>query len=195
MNPFSVSSGETQRRKQNTCTLQSWARCVNTCSLEAVVKFRCMRTYSQAHSLLPAPHPIHSLPFPLPKRKDQALNPSKPHDCLAGERLSDWQSKSVGPHPHHQAKPVPWANSGCCCLFENSIQLETVKGKVLKTKLGFLSPCLNVKSQGGKLTLKLKVCFICNGKKCVVLFLVSNPLVFNHNSSWNWYLLLNYCTT
>lgn len=47
------------------------------------------QTHAYALTLPPTPaslpSPVHSLP-PLPQRKDQALNPSEPHICLAGER-------------------------------------------------------------------------------------------------------------
>lgn len=43
------------------------------------------RSLTRLFSSASLPSPLHSLP-PLPKRKDQALNPSEPHICLAGER-------------------------------------------------------------------------------------------------------------
>lgn len=121
MNPFSVSLENMEEGGKNTCTLQSWAKYIKylfLCWTQVGVNGEFQ---THAHSLtLPSspaslPSPVHSLP-PLPKRKDQALSPSDPHICLAGEHVKVTAKTRVSVLTHNMKqsmchKPVPAASA------------------------------------------------------------------------------------
>lgn len=76
--------------EKNTCTLQSGAKYIKYLFSETQVGANG-ELQTHAHSLilpflllLPS-HPRHIHSHPFPKEKHQALSPSEPHICLAGE--------------------------------------------------------------------------------------------------------------
>lgn len=90
MNPFKCRFRKHGDGEKNTCTLQPGAKYIKYLFSETQVGANG-EFQTHAHSfILPFPlllpsHPryIHSHPFP--KEKHQALSPSEPHICLAGD--------------------------------------------------------------------------------------------------------------